>query len=103
MKSAQQALLINGIYNRANSISVWLGPDELNDDQCVFGCVGKHVERLRALHGDNLLENGLELELCKRPEYLEDYDENIWRGIARLYDRPYWNRVWGVTLNWPIC
>jgi hypothetical protein len=85
---------MNKIYKSASSIWVWLGPDEFQDAEGVFRYIEKRVEQLQVSHGDNLFESGPEPVLCKRPEYLEDYNEKIWLGIARLFERPYWTRVW---------
>lgn len=94
LERAQQVRLMNKIYKSASSIWVWLGPDEFQDAEGVFRYIEKRVEQLQVSHGDNLFESGPEPALCKRPEYLEDYNKKIWLGIARLFERPYWTRVW---------
>jgi len=74
-EKARQILLMRSIYQKAASVAIWLGPKEEYDG-------------FKFLHKFGCADNQLQV--------IKEIDELEMRGLARLFHRPYWGRIWVV-------
>ncbi|KAK4213207.1 heterokaryon incompatibility protein-domain-containing protein [Rhypophila decipiens] len=94
---ASQVEMMADIYKRAVTTVSWLGEGDADSDEA--------VELVREL-GNFMTEHRQELD-----DYIEDEDDTVtpvqvfeslgfslehrnWSSVWRLFDRPYWSRVW---------
>ncbi|CAH0025631.1 unnamed protein product [Clonostachys rhizophaga] len=87
----QQLQKMRQIYNRATSVTAWLGPPRDNSD-IALGWIQYYGSKLPE---NNRLKTFLK-EISKEVTSDSGLAESIKVSLAKLFDRPYWSRVWAV-------
>jgi hypothetical protein len=94
IERSKQVLLMGNIYQKAQSVEVWLGPGTANSDSAM-----KLVEELGRIPAsvDEWLRYGLKNEYTNQfADVFERQGSRTLEGLDSLFCRPWWTRVWVV-------
>jgi hypothetical protein len=94
-EKSHQVTLMKDLYERAESVDIWLGEEGENSALAV-DLIGMLADKELIDKLDVAGESDENLSMVRR--YYEDHPELLdaaaWEALQRLFERPWWTRVW---------
>jgi hypothetical protein len=89
----QQVQLMKAIYENAEQVLVWLGPSRDDSDIAMdlMDEITDADEGDQEMDADAQIERGVEL---LQRSLTDPNNRHKWEALARLFQRPWWKRVW---------